>query len=278
MIKIISKLSVVSSIFVLPVCFAATSESPMAPIHGSEYSITAAHSAQSASERLMLASNDEDRAKAAKDKQDKQKEKEELKKKQMAERNAKQEQKKKEMAEHKAKEEQKRKEKAEHKEKEKHGDRAEHRDRDKHRGRDEHRDRSKAAGNNAPPTAAPAIAPAAAPKQELSAPPKAAPAPAPAAAPKQPLVVRTYPASGVNAKGATLNGYASYPGKVVRVWFEWGDSPSFGQATAAQSFNGEKSVAQAAWTPARGKKYYYRTVAESSGLLVYGETSTFVVP
>jgi hypothetical protein len=274
MIRRILKFSVISGLLASPMCFAATSPSAPANVHGAEYSVAT-------SGRLMLAdNNDQDRAKEAKDKK---KEKEELKKKQMEDRKAKEEQRKKEMAERKAKDDQKKKEMAEHREREKHKGKDERGDNDRHMGRDEHRDRdrhkeraergdkSKPAANAAAP-AAPAAASAPAPA------PKPATAPPPAAAPKQPLIVRTYPASGVNVKGATLNGYASYPGKVVRVWFEWGDSPSFGQATGAQSFNGEQSVAQAAWTPARGKKYYYRAVAESSGLLVYGETSTFVVP
>lgn len=276
MIRRLLQLGVIPVLLASPPCFAAMSP---ANAHGTEYSVVTGG-------RLMLAdNNDQDRAKTAKDKQ---KEKEELKKKQLEERKAKEEQRKKDVAERKAKDDQKKKEMAEQRERGKHKGKDEHADNDKHRGRDEHRDRdrhkeraergdkSKPAANAAAPAApAAALAPAASAPAPA---PKPAAAPPPAAAPKQPLIVRTYPASGVNAKGATLNGYAAYPGKVVRVWFEWGDSPSFGQATGAQSFNGEKSVAQAAWTPARGKKYYYRAVAESSGLLVYGETSTFIVP
>ena len=92
--------------------------------------------------------------------------------------------------------------------------------------------------------------------------------------PSSSLVVKTYPVSGVWYAGATLNGYSSFPEKTVRAWFEWGNSASFGQVTAAESFTGEKSIGQAMRVPARGK-YYYRLVAESSGLLVNGETLTF---
>ena len=132
-------------------------------------------------------------------------------------------------------------------------------------------------GKKDPQVAAPATTPA------VVAPAAAVAAPAAAAAPKQasapaasssPLVVKTYPASGVWYAGATLNGYTTIPGKTGRAWFEWGNSPSFGQATAATAFNGEQSVGQAMRVPTRGK-YYYRMVAESSGHLVRGETLTF---
>lgn len=95
-----------------------------------------------------------------------------------------------------------------------------------------------------------------------------------ATAPSSTLVAKTYPASGVWYAGATLNGYSSFPGKTVKAWFEWGNSASLGQATAAISFTGEKSIGQAMRVPERGK-YYYRLVTESSGLLVNGETLTF---
>lgn len=221
--------------------------------------------------RLMLADNDQ--ATVKKTPQEIRKEREELRKKQMEERKAKEEQRRKEMAERKAQMDQK---KAEHEDRGKHKGKDEHADNDRHKGRDDHRDRdrrkdridrgdkSKPAANVAAPLA-PAAKPAAAPK--------------PAAAAQAPLVVKTYPASGVIGRGATLNAYSSFPGKTVRMWFEWGNSPSFGQSTASETFTGEKSVSQKLAVPAgRGKKYYYRAVAESSGQLVYGETMTFVTP
>ena len=264
MIRRILQFSVICGLLASPVCFAATLPSAPANVHEAEYFVAT-------SGRLMLAdNNDQDRAKEAKDMK---KEKEELKKKQMEERKAKDEQRKKEMAERKAKDDQKKKEMTEHREREKHKGRDEHRDRDRHKERAERGDRSKPAANAAAP-AAPVATPAPAAK-----PAAVAPAPKPVAAPQSPLVVKTYPASAVVGRGATLNAYSSFSGKSVRLWFEWGNSPSFGQATASQTFTGEKSISQAMNVPAgRGKKYYYRAVAESSGQLVYGETMTFVTP
>ena len=92
---------------------------------------------------------------------------------------------------------------------------------------------------------------------------------------RQGLVVKTYPASGIYYRGATLNGYASYPGKNVRVWFEWGETPSLGQATRAKAFYSEWSAHDLVLVPAPDKTYYYRLVAESSGSLLRGETLSF---
>ena len=127
-----------------------------------------------------------------------------------------------------------------------------------------------------------AVAPVVPPQRPAAA-PVAVAAPAAAAAPASPLIVKTYPAAGIttytNGVEVIFNGYSTFPSKTVRAWFEYGDSPSFGQATAQQSFVGEKSIGQRALVPVGSKKrYYFRLIAESSGQLVYGETLSFITP
>ncbi len=265
MTRLISRCGAVPGMLVASICCAVPSEPPAARIH----------------ERLILAAADEDRAKAEKKRQQ---EREELRKKQKAEHDAREERRKKEMAERQAREAERRKE-------------LQRRSQDAHRGKDG--DKSRAGGGNVSQPKAPPPASVAAPKMGINPPQQPAPgapvvapvappqksAPPPVAtAPGSPLVVRTYPASGIrlyaNGPGATLNGYANYPGKNVRVWFEWGDTPSFGQgATESQLFTGERSVGHGPVVfPARNKRYYYRMVAESSGLLVNGETLSFITP
>jgi hypothetical protein len=133
----------------------------------------------------------------------------------------------------------------------------------------------------AQPAAKPAVttpAPAAAPTKAAApvAAPAAAAAPVAAAAPAQPaLVVKTYPMSTVGSGFATLNGYVTCPGKKGRAWFEWGDSPAFGQGTPARAFSEEAAMSDNANGLQGGKTYYYRAVADCGGNFVNGETRNF---
>ena len=91
------------------------------------------------------------------------------------------------------------------------------------------------------------------------------------------LVVRTQPISNIGTSWATLNGYASNPGTKVTLWFEWGETSSFGKVTQSKVRWGEQTASMPVEGLTSGTRYYYHAVAISAGETVYGDTLSFVV-
>lgn len=91
------------------------------------------------------------------------------------------------------------------------------------------------------------------------------------------LVVRTQPVSNIGTSWATLNGYASNPGTKVTLWFEWGETSSFGKVTQSKVRWSEQTASMPVEGLTSGTRYYYHAVAISGGETVYGDTLSFVV-
>jgi hypothetical protein len=100
------------------------------------------------------------------------------------------------------------------------------------------------------------------------------PAPVVTASASSSLIVKTFPASNVAGGCAILNGYVASPGKNGKIWFEWGTTNTFGKASNAEEFTGEKSVGHRVCTGTMAK-IYFRGVAQSGASLAYGDTATF---
>lgn len=90
------------------------------------------------------------------------------------------------------------------------------------------------------------------------------------------LTVATQPVSDVGTSWATLNGYASHPGTKITLWFEWGDTSSFGKVAQSKVLWGEGSSRMPIEGITSGTRYYYRAVAISGGDTRYGDTLSFV--
>jgi hypothetical protein len=92
--------------------------------------------------------------------------------------------------------------------------------------------------------------------------------------------VATGPANALTSSGATLTGAVNTAGAATTWWFEWGGSPSFGEATARQVLPAGASpqsvVASLQGLLNQGTFYYYRLVASHGAVTSYGTTGSFL--
>jgi hypothetical protein len=93
-----------------------------------------------------------------------------------------------------------------------------------------------------------------------------------------PVSISTNSASAISATAATLNAYVNSMASLrsVQVSFNWGDSPSYGNVTSAQTLNypGAVSVEINGLTP--GSDYYFQAMARApDGSTIFGGQSVF---
>ena len=93
-----------------------------------------------------------------------------------------------------------------------------------------------------------------------------------------PPQVSTLPATGVTTNSATLNGTVNPNGWPTAAWFEWGNTTSYGNLTAATALGSGTtalplSVPLAGLTPS--VTYHFRLAATNDNGLVYGSDQSF---
>jgi hypothetical protein len=91
-------------------------------------------------------------------------------------------------------------------------------------------------------------------------------------------VVETKEATNITETSADINGYLSWDGnESCDVWFEWGHTESLGnETTKIIDIRYETSFKKTIQSLTPGQIYYYRTVAENSNGIRYGENKTFL--
>ncbi len=94
--------------------------------------------------------------------------------------------------------------------------------------------------------------------------------------------VTTGPATGLSTTGATLTGVINPSGQATTYWFQWGNTPNYGEQTAAQTLAAgaaAESVSASLPPLAPGTFYDYRLVASHSGggsATSFGANGTFL--
>jgi hypothetical protein len=96
--------------------------------------------------------------------------------------------------------------------------------------------------------------------------------------PSSPVSLTTGAATGISTTGATLNAYVNSLGglRSVQVYFNFGKSMDFGNATAAQTVTSPGTVSFQVMGLTPGATYYFQSVAQTpDNLKVYGSTEIF---
>jgi hypothetical protein len=95
-----------------------------------------------------------------------------------------------------------------------------------------------------------------------------------------PPVVTTSPATNVASSSATLNGSLDPHGLITNVYFQYGTTTSYGQATPMQSQTGNtyRNITANISGLTTHTTYHFRIVATNNGGTRYGSDRTFTTP
>ncbi len=90
--------------------------------------------------------------------------------------------------------------------------------------------------------------------------------------------VETNPATNIQTTGATLNGYLQNMGGAnsCDVWFQWGQTSSYGQETYHYSKSYTGSFNYTLSSLSQDTTYHFRAVAENNEGISYGQDRTFI--
>lgn len=94
-----------------------------------------------------------------------------------------------------------------------------------------------------------------------------------------PVVVTTFPVSGISATGAVLNGSVLLGSNPSSAWFEWGSDTNYGNVTGVTNLDPNTTVAlnDRLANLSGDIVYHYRLVGSNSLGVVYGEDSSFQI-